>query len=90
MTRTKIKFAVDEWYDHHRRKVVWFTASADGKRIDCGISLDALANRYGAYHDDPLPVFRANRKHIETVAALLLMQGRVEKDGTVLIRSADL
>jgi len=49
MTNTKIKFAPDEWYDHHRRKVVWFTASVDGKRVDCEISIEALGDHYGAY-----------------------------------------
>jgi len=86
----KIKFATDEWYDHHRRKVVWFTASVDGKRVDCGISIEALGDHFGAYHDDPLPVFRANRKRIEAVAARLITQGRFENDGAVLVRSADL
>ena len=86
----KIKFATDEWYDHHRRKVVWFTALVDGKRVDCGISIDALRDHFGAYHDDPLPVFRANRRRIEAVAATLIMQGRFESDGTLLIRSSDL
>lgn len=90
MTNTKIKFATDEWYDHHRRKVVWFTALADGKRIDCGISIEALRDHYGAYYDDPLPVFRTHRRRIEAVAAGLIRQGRFEKDSTVLIRSADL
>jgi hypothetical protein len=90
MTNTKIKFAPDEWYDHHRRKVVWFTAAADGKRVDCGISIEALGDRYGAYHDDPLPAFRTHRRRIEAVAAALIRRGRFEKDGTVLIRNADL
>jgi hypothetical protein len=86
----KIRFDTDEWYDHHRRKVVWFTARVDGKRIDCGISIEALGDHFGAYHDDPLPVFRANRGRIEAAAAMLIMQGRLESDGTLLIRSADL
>ena len=86
----KIKFATDEWYDHHRRQVVWFTAFVDHKQIDCGVSIDTLGEHFGAYHDDPLPVFRANRARIEAVAATLIMQGRFEKDRTILIRSADL
>jgi hypothetical protein len=31
-----IEFNADEWYDHHRRKVVWFGAIIDEKCIDCG------------------------------------------------------
>jgi hypothetical protein len=86
----KIKFHTDEWYDPHRRQVVWFTALADRKRIDCGISIEALGDHFGGYQDDPLPVFRANRAHVEAVAAALIMAGRFEKDGTVLIKRADL
>ena len=26
MEEKYIDFAADEWYDHHRRKIVWFTA----------------------------------------------------------------
>jgi Protein of unknown function (DUF1488) len=90
MKNIEIKFATDEWYDHHRRKIVWFTASVDGKRIDCGISIEALGDHFGAYYDDPLPAFRANRVRIETVAARLIEESRFESDGTLLIRSADL
>jgi uncharacterized protein DUF1488 len=87
---TKIKFADDEWYEHHRRKVVWFTGSTDGKRVACGISIEALADHFGSYFDDPLPAFRANRKRIEAVARRLIKRKRLEADGTVLIRTADL
>ncbi|HET8562872.1 MAG TPA: DUF1488 domain-containing protein [Candidatus Binatia bacterium] len=86
----KIKFAADEWYEHQRRKVVWFTASVDGRRVNCGISIEALRAHFGAYFDDPLPAFRANRGRIEAVAATLITQDRREKDGTLLIRSSDL
>jgi hypothetical protein len=86
----KIRFAPDEWYDHHRLQVVWFTAIVDGKRVECGVSIEALRHHFGAYHDDLLPVFRANREKIEAVAAILIMQGRFQDDGTLLIRSADL
>jgi hypothetical protein len=86
----QIKFASDEWYDHHRRKVVWFTALANDKRIDCGISIEALTDHFSAYQDDPLPAFRAHRGRIEAVATKLIEQRRFETDGTVLIRNIDL
>jgi hypothetical protein len=85
----KITFANDEWYDHHRRKVVWFTALVDGKRVDCGISIEALCDHFGAFYDDPLPVFKAHRQGIEQAAAKLIRKSRFEKDGTILIKSAD-
>ena len=43
-----IEFFADEWYDHHRRKIVWFSAIVEEKSIDCGISIEALAEHFGA------------------------------------------
>lgn len=85
-----IEFLPDEWYDHHRRKIVWFKAILDEKLIDCGISIEALADHFGAYYDDPLPSFRANRETIQNVTEQLLQQRRFEDDGTVIVRSADM
>lgn len=90
MEHIDIEFAANEWFDHHRRKVVWFTAIVDEKCIDCGISIEALRDHFGAYEDDPLPVFRRNRARVQEVAAKLIMQRRFENDGTVLVRDNDL
>lgn len=90
MADTNIEFAADEWYDHHRRKVVWFSAIVDDKCIDCGISIEALRDHFGAYYDDPLPVFRTNRASIQAAATKLIMTRRFEDDGKILIRSSDL
>jgi hypothetical protein len=90
MEETDVDFAADEWFEPHRRKVVWFRAIVDEKCIDCGISLEALRDRFGAYYDDPLPAFRSNRARIEKAAAKLIAERRFEDDGTVLIRAADL
>ncbi len=90
MKETDIEFTPNEWFDHHRRKIVWFSATVEEKRIDCGISIDALCDHFGAYSDDPLPVFRRNRARIQEAAAKLIRQRRFEDDGTVLVRSADL
>ena len=90
MEEKYIDFAADEWYDHHRRKVVWFSAIIDEKTVNCGISIEALRDHFGAYYDDPLPAFRAHRAIIQEAATRLMMERRFEDDGTVLIRSADL
>jgi Protein of unknown function (DUF1488) len=81
MENMEVKFAIDEWYDHHRRKIVWFTAAVGGKRIDCGISIEALGNHFGAYYNNPLPAFRTHRARIQDAAAKLIMQRRFEDDG---------
>jgi hypothetical protein len=85
-----IEFNADEWYDHHRRKVVWFSAIVDDKSIDCGISIEALAEHFGAFYDDPLPAFRSHRERIQEVTSRLITQRRFEDDGTVIIRNSDL
>jgi hypothetical protein len=85
-----IEFNADEWFDHHRRKVVWFGAIVDDKSIDCGVSIEALTEHFGAFYDDPLPAFRSHRERIQEAATRLITQRRFEDDGTIIIRSADL
>ena len=48
MEEKYIDFAADEWYYHHRRKIVWFTAIIDEKTVTCGISIEALRDHFGA------------------------------------------
>jgi hypothetical protein len=90
MNELNIEFTADEWYDHHRRKIVWFSAIVDEKSIDCGVSIEALRDHFGAYVDDPLPAFRSHRARIQDAATKLITERRFEDDGTVIIRSADL
>jgi hypothetical protein len=90
MKNIDVEFTADEWYDHHKRKIVWFSAIVDEKCIDCGISIEALAGHFGAYQDNPLPAFKANRARIYDAATKLITERRFEDDGTVLIRSSDL
>jgi len=85
-----IEFTPDEWYEHHRRNVVWFSAIDDEKVINCAISIDALTDHFGAYADDPLPAFRKHRQQIWDIAAMLIAERRFEDDGTIIVRSADL
>jgi hypothetical protein len=90
MNAMDIQFTGNEWFDHHRRQVVWFSAVVGDKCIDCGISIQALRDHFGVYADDPLPAFKSNRARIQQAAAKLIRQRRFEDDGTVLVRSADL
>jgi hypothetical protein len=85
-----IDFLSDEWYEPHRRKIVWFTAVRDEKSIECGITIDALVEHFGAFQDDPLPAFRKHHDKIWSTAEKLIAQRRFEDDSTVVIRSADL
>jgi hypothetical protein len=85
-----IEFTPDEWYDPHRRQVVWFSAVDDEKVIQCGISIEALVENFGAFADDPLTAFRGHRERIWQCAGRFIAERRFEDDGTILIRSADL
>jgi hypothetical protein len=85
-----IDFLDNEWYEPHRRKVVWFTAVCDEKTIDCGVTIEALVDHFDGFQDDPLPAFRRHRQEIWSVADKLIHLRRFEDDGTILIRSADL
>ena len=88
--QANIEFLADEWYDPHRRKIVWFSAVVDEKCIDCGISIEALADHFGAFYDDPLPAFRNHRQRVQEAASKLIAERRFEDGGTLIIRSADL
>jgi hypothetical protein len=70
--------------------VVSFSAIIDEKCIDCGVSIEALAEHFGAFYDDPLPAFRTHRERIWDAATKLITERRFEDDATVIIRSADL
>ena len=83
-------FLSDEWYEPHRRKIVWFTAVREEKSIGCGITIDALVEHFRAFQDDPLPAFRKHRQEIWDLAEKLIARRRFEDDGTVVIRSADM
>jgi hypothetical protein len=85
-----IDFLSDEWYEPHRRKIVWFTAVRDEKSIQCGVTIDALIDHFGAFQDDPLAAFRKHRQEIWSAADRLIQLRRFENDGTMVIRSADL
>jgi hypothetical protein len=62
----------------------------DEKSLDCGISMEALADHFGAFYDDPLPAFRSHRERIQNAATRLIEQRRFQDDGRIIIRGADL
>ena len=72
------------------RLVVSFPAVVDGRQIECSISFEALKDRFGmSDFYDSIPHFTTHRRHIERIAANLIVHGRFENDGTILIRAAD-
>lgn len=71
------------------REVVAFWGQDGEKRIRCEISQEALDDHFGGDNRDKVEVFTKNRHAIEDVARKKYVEGRVEPDGSVLIRTVD-
>jgi Fic family protein len=81
--------APEERYDSGRDVVVFWGLDRD-QRIPCAISREALDDHFRGDKRKKLEVFRENRPTIEEIARRKYLSGRVEPDGTVLIRTADI
>jgi Fic family protein/transposase-like protein len=79
----------EESYDTGRDVVVFWGSDRD-QRIRCAISREALDDNFGGDNRNKVEVFRENRPAIEQIAQRKYLSGRVEPDGTVLIRTADI
>jgi DNA-binding transcriptional ArsR family regulator len=81
--------APEERYEAGPDVVVFWGLDRD-QRIRCVISREALDDHFGGDNRNKLEVFRENRPTIEEIARRKYLSGRVEPDGTVLIRTADI
>jgi transcriptional regulator with XRE-family HTH domain len=72
------------------RDIVLFHGRDGDKEIRCAISREALEDHFDGDDRDPLKVFRANRERIEHEARRKYLAGKMENDGSVLIRTTDL
>ena len=79
---------VAERYDSSRQAVEFWVA-VGSTRLRCAISREALDDHFGGDGKDKLVVFRTNRQAIEEFARRKFLDGRMESDGVVFIRSAD-
>jgi Fic family protein/DNA-binding transcriptional ArsR family regulator len=80
--------APEERYDIGRDVVVFWGLDRD-QRIPCAISREALDDHFRGDNRNKLEVFRDNRPAMEEITRRKYLSGRVEPDGTVLIRTAD-
>lgn len=69
--------------------IVSFPADEEDRRISCAISREALQDNFGGDTISPLHAFRGNRHTIQNKAKQLILMGRFEPDGSILIRSSD-
>lgn len=73
------------------RQAVMFLGQDGNTRVSCAISREALDDLFGGdNYKDKLEVFKANRRTIEQEARRKYLDGRTERDGSVLIRTGDL
>jgi len=87
--RTLVFADKDARYDSVRDVAVF--EGKDGDRtIRCAISREALEDHFDGNTNDPLKVLRANRDRIEHEARRKYLDGRMEADGSILIRTGDL
>jgi len=80
-----------ERYDSDR-DVVLFPARTREGEVHCAISGEALEDHYGAKGISPrarLAAFRAHRPKIEEAARQKFTNRRLERDGSILIRSIE-
>ena len=70
--------------------VVLFTGEDDKRTVLCAISHEALADHFDGEIRNPVKVFQANRAYIEYEAQRKYLAGRLEPDGSVLIKTEDL
>jgi len=83
-----ISFPQSEAWDSNT-DCVSFPAEIDGKRIRCFVSWEALQDNFGGNSIQPMDAFRASRALIEEKARKLISRSRFEKNGSIVIRSAD-
>jgi hypothetical protein len=81
--------APEEWHDSGRDVVVFWGMDRN-HRIRCAISREALDDHFHGDNRKKLGVFRENSRAIEEIARHKYLSGRVEPDGSVLVRTADI
>jgi transcriptional regulator with XRE-family HTH domain len=72
------------------RAVVQFTGKDGDKNIVCAISREALEDHFDGDNKEMLKVYKANHERIEYEARRKYIAGRIESDGSILIRTMDL
>lgn len=71
-------------------EAVVFTGKDGKKSVRCAISREALEDYFRGDGKDLLKVFRANRERIEHESRRKYFAGKLQPDGSVLVRTNDL
>lgn len=78
-----------EYYDPSRKLVI-FTGKDSSKLIQCGISRETLEDHFGLVHQEILKVFANHRARIEQEIRRKYLNGKIEADSSVLVKTEDL
>jgi hypothetical protein len=82
------RFAKSQLYNPENMTVM-FAAYVGEQTLACAISIEALHDHFEGDHQKPTETFTRNRAAIERIAERLIANQRFERDGSVLIRTAD-
>lgn len=78
----------DQYYDFQKMSVI-FTGQDGNKTIQCAISQEALDDHFNGEDKKPLKAFQANQDRIEHVARRKYLTGKLEANGSVLLKTND-
>lgn len=83
-----VRFASGHFFDADRQALL-FTAFYNHRIIQCAITVRTLHEKFGACSSDPGAGFERHRYLIERLVEELIVEGRFEQDGSILICSPD-
>ncbi len=86
--RNLVFHEASERYDS-ARMVVLFNGKDGDKEILCAISNEALQDYFDGDRKVPLKVFQANHENIQHAARRKYLNGDVEADGSILLKTED-
>lgn len=70
--------------------IVRFTGQDGEKKIACGISEEALEDHFAGDYKNLLKCFIANRERVQHIARRKYIARKIEIDGSILIKAADI
>lgn len=71
------------------RETVDFVALADGRRVECRVSAEALMDSFGGDFEDQMENFRTHRQSIEAAARRRIIEQQFEPDGSIVLTTRD-
>jgi transcriptional regulator with XRE-family HTH domain len=89
LDRRMLVFAEPDARYNSEKDIVAFWGRDGDKEVRCAISREAIDDRFKGDGKDKFKVYAANREAIEHEARRKYLAGKLEKDGSVLIRTAD-